>query len=347
MALDADRFDRSLWGIRYIPGVSIHCPVFGRWTATAEWSGHFYGSGGLDGGGRFMESVRIKSYRLWIRLAAAQFEARFGLQKINFGSAALIRPLMWFDRVDARDPLQLTDGVVGLLVRYTFLNNANVWCWGLYGNNGVKGWESIPSTRHDPEFGGRVQVPVPKGEVALSMHHRRMDVPKTFMDFIPSVRMSAPEDRFAVDGKWDVGVGVWGEAVWSRQQLGIPSVSHQRFVNAGMDYTFGIGSGLHVLSEYFAVVISDRAWGPGESISFSALSVDCPLGLLDNLTVLAYADWENRGWYRFFSWQRKYDNWSFYLIGFWNPERFRVVPGPGERNWFAGRGMQLMAVWNH
>ena len=65
-----------------------------------------------------------------------------GLQKINFGSAVLLRPLMWFDSLDPRDPLQLTDGVYAVLLRYYFPNNANLWAWALYGNDSPKGWES-------------------------------------------------------------------------------------------------------------------------------------------------------------------------------------------------------------
>lgn len=34
---------------------------------------------------------------------------------------------MRFDQVDPRDPLKLTDGVRGLLGRYCFLNNADIW----------------------------------------------------------------------------------------------------------------------------------------------------------------------------------------------------------------------------
>ena len=69
-----------------------------------------------------------------MRYSSDQFELRLGLQKINFGSASMLRPLMWFDQMDPRDPLHLTDGVWGLLARYYFLNNANIWLWGLYGN---------------------------------------------------------------------------------------------------------------------------------------------------------------------------------------------------------------------
>ena len=53
----------------------------------------------------------LKPYRLWTRYSSDQFELRLGLQKINFGSASMLRPLMWFDQMDPRDPLHLTDGV--------------------------------------------------------------------------------------------------------------------------------------------------------------------------------------------------------------------------------------------
>ena len=76
----------------------------------------------------------------------------------------LLRPLMWFDRIDPNDPLQLTEGVYGLLLKYTFLNNANIWLWGLYGNDDPKGWEAVPTQRKSAEYGGRLQAPFLSGE---------------------------------------------------------------------------------------------------------------------------------------------------------------------------------------
>ena len=112
---------------------------------------------------------------MWVKFSGDQFELRAGLQKINFGSAQMFRPLMWFDRIDPRDPLQLTDGVYGLLARYYFLNNANIWLWGLYGDDKIKGWELIPSKKNSIEYGGRVQLPLYTGEIAATYHHRTAD----------------------------------------------------------------------------------------------------------------------------------------------------------------------------
>ncbi|MBN2274896.1 MAG: hypothetical protein JXK95_11220, partial [Bacteroidales bacterium] len=112
-------------GGRYIPQLnySIQLPKKGKidFEASANINGmagfHPFDTGNTDG--------KIKPYRLWARYSTRQFELRLGLQKINFGSASMLRPLMWFDKLDPRDPLQLTDGVWGLLARYYFLNNAN------------------------------------------------------------------------------------------------------------------------------------------------------------------------------------------------------------------------------
>ena len=42
-------------------------------------------------------------------------------QKMNFGSAIILRCLTWFNSIDPRDPLQATDGKTGPLLRYYFL----------------------------------------------------------------------------------------------------------------------------------------------------------------------------------------------------------------------------------
>ena len=88
-----------------------------------------------------------------------------GLQKINFGSATMLRPLMWFDQVDPRDPLQLTDGVWGVLGRYYFLNNANIWLWGLYGNKNPGDTANLLVQRGDNLVSVPIALVVPSFDV--------------------------------------------------------------------------------------------------------------------------------------------------------------------------------------
>ncbi|MCK5168244.1 MAG: hypothetical protein KAQ75_00080 [Bacteroidales bacterium] len=117
-------------GLRYIPDLKSSSKLGDNIILKTNLSFNAYASSLLYGLDSIETDFKIKPYRLQLGFSGNQFDARLGLQKINFGSAALLRPLMWFDKIDPRDPLQLTDGVYGVLGRYYFLNNANIWLWG-------------------------------------------------------------------------------------------------------------------------------------------------------------------------------------------------------------------------
>jgi len=342
-----DQSSMTQGGLRYIPGLSIGKEIKKKYTLDAEFSANIYASGLSHSFNDVETEGRIKPYRMWLRFSIPQFEARLGLQKINFGSATLLRPLMWFDRMDPRDPLQLTDGVYGFLVRYYFLNNTNVWLWGLYGNSKTKGWEMIPSDDRTMEYGGRIQWPLFTGEMAFTVHHRRMNLEKGILEHIPLGKGTAPENRFGVDGKWDVGVGVWFEGTLIQQDAEAIPFPYIRSVNIGADYTFGLRNGLHFLAEHFFIQAATKPFGSGEGYTFSAVSLNYPFGLLDNATAMLYYDWKSHDWYRFMSWQRMYDRWSIYTIAFWNPDYFQIYQNVTGTNIFAGKGFQCMIVINH
>jgi hypothetical protein len=289
----------------------------------------------------------LKAYRLWLRFSTSQFEIRAGLQKINFGSANLLRALMWFDSIDPRDPLQLTDGVYAILTRYYFLNNANIWFWILYGNDRTRGWEVFVSDQKKPEFGGRLQVPLFSGEMAFTYHHRDIDAGKSLAAPYLFTDLRVPENRIAIDGKWDVEAGVWMEAVLIYRDLPYKDFNYQQQTNLGIDYTFDLGNGLHAIAEHFNLRFSDKAFGDGEGISMTAFSLDYPLGLLDDFTAMVYYEWDQKNWYRFLRWQRTYDNWIFYLMAFWNPEQYQLYQLTNQENLYAGKGLQLLVVFNH
>jgi hypothetical protein len=284
---------------------------------------------------------------MWLRYSLSQFEARIGLQKINFGSATLLRPLMWFDSMDPRDPLQLTDGVYALLLRYYFVNNTNIWLWGLYGNEKTKGWEAIPTQEDSLEYGGRLQVPLFTGELAMSYHHRRADMEKATMIPLPPGSAIVPEDRYALDGKWDIGIGLWIEGTLTHQKHDLIAEPWQRIVNIGLDYTFDIGNGLYILGEHFNLARNQEAFGSGSDTDFTAVLFRYPIGLLDDITGIFYYDWENEDWYRFFSWQRTYDKWRFNIIAFWNPADFQIYPTPPGNNPFVGKGIQVTIIFQY
>jgi hypothetical protein len=329
-------------GLRYIPSLSIVLPPY----LDAEVSVDAFASSlARSPDSTCTTDARAKPYRAWARLSTARFEARIGLQKINFGSATLLRPLQWFDRVDPRDPLALTDGVYGLLARYYFQNNTNVWVWGLLGNSSPKGWEAIGSERWSPEPGARLQLPVPRGEVAATYHHRAFRSELAYMPPGPRETLSATENRLGIDGKWDIGVGLLFEGVLSRQTSDLRPDFWQRMATVGLDYTLGIGSGLGVTAEHMFAGGADEPFGRGTDAQFSALAVSLPFGLLDNLRAIVYFDWTNRDLYSFLGWQRTTDNWVFSLSVFANPDLPTATTRPGAG--VAGKGLRFDVVFNH
>lgn len=341
------RSSHPILGLRYIPTFSLKKSLSGDTALDIELSAHAFGTGEIKDAAEIQISGDVKPYRMWLRFSSSRFEARIGLQKVNFGSAALFRPLMWFDRIDPNDPLQLTDGVYGLLLRYYFLNNANIWLWGLYGNDEVKGWETIPSHKKSPEYGGRIQVPFLSGEIAWTYHHRRLDAGRAPLLTSWPGESSVPENRIAIDGKWDAGIGFWVEGVLIHQDFAYFPLKYQRMLNIGFDTTVSLGNGLHFLAEHFHFETSEKTFGSGERMRFSSFNLSYPLGLLDQLRGMIYHNWENGDWHRFLSWQRTYDRWSIFLIGFWNPDSYRLYNMTSGKNLFSGRGIQIMVVFNH
>lgn len=331
-------------GIRYVPALAFG----GKEGFGAELSGNCWVEAGTDSNELDSFGFYIKPYRAWVRYARPRFDARLGLQKISFGSATLLRPLMWFDRIDPHDPLQLTDGVYGLLGRYFLQNNTNFWAWGLLSNSVPKGLEAFPSQKWSPEFGGRVQVPVPRGELALTGHYRRFDL----SSMIPDASDMNRELRFGLDGKWDLGIGLWFEAVadhlWSGPAVSmLPFSLWQKSATLGADYTFGLGNGLSLLGEHMILSPADPILLPNQTVQFSAVSLSYPLGLVDNLRALVYYDWSNKGLYRYLSWQRTLDNWIFNVAAFWNPNHPDGLAGTSVVSSAAGKGLMLMIVFNH
>jgi hypothetical protein len=331
-------------GLRYIPELSFTLPA-GSYTFEGEFSANLWASGIYSGDSIDLDE-QISPYRMWLKFSGDQFELRAGLQKINFGSAQMFRPLMWFDRIDPRDPLQLTDGVYGLLARYYFLNNANIWLWGLYGDDKIKGWEFIPSKKNSIEYGGRVQLPLYTGEIAASYHHRTVDPGPVLPDSI-TLGETVPENRLALDAKMDLAVGFWAEVALTHQDFGFSDLDYKSLLNAGLDYTFGFGNGLNVMTEAFGYLQGKQPFSSEEQLWFGLLSATYPINIIHNLSAMFFYDFSNSNFYRFINWTIAYDRWSFYIMGFWNPETYTLYNVDPRTSLYGGWGFQLMAVFSH
>lgn len=332
-------------GLRYIPQFNAEIPL-GSLKLEAEASVNAWGTATLFYADTTQYDASLTPYRIWLKLSGNQFEVRAGLQKINFGSASMLRPLMWFDRIDPRDPLHLTDGVYGLLGRYYFLNNANIWLWGLYGNNELKGLEQIPTKENSIEYGGRVQLPVYTGEAGLTFHHRSND-PDQVLPAAMQTGDSYPENRYAFDAKFDLGVGAWVEGTLTAQDISSVAYDNTTILNAGLDYTFGLGSGLHVMGETIWFMTGEEPFSREQEIMFGGLSLNYNIGLIHALSGIVFYDFSNHSLYRFINWSVTFDRWTFYTMGFWNPTDYRLFNLQQDAGLFSGAGFQLMAVFNY
>jgi hypothetical protein len=333
-------------GVRLLPTLSIGKKLKNNLKFDSELSFDSYLDYHFTGSGNDACDSKIKPYRLWVRLSTERFELRAGLQKINFGSASMLRPLMWFDHIDPRDPLQLTDGVYGLLGRYYFQNNSNAWLWVLWGNDKTKGWETVPTAKKDPEFGGRMQVPVAKGELAVSYHHRTANLEGVLYPAFIHGSAVYPEDKIGLDGKWDIGPGVWVEYSLTH---GKPDSAYfqpwTKLFTLGIDYTFGLGNGVYAASEFFRYSSAGEIFNAGIYQTFSSLTLNYPVGI-NKIGSIIYYNWTDKSWYRFINLQRQSDNWTYYLFLFWNPEKFAIYNNISGNNMFSGKGIQFMAVFN-
>ncbi len=341
-----NRNEYSWWnGGRYIPQLNFQVPVSDNRLIDFEVSGNFYGNVGIENVNSYTSSGDIKPYRLWARYSDQQFEIRAGLQKINFGSASILRPLMWFDQMDPRDPLQLTDGVWGVLGRYYTLNNTTFWGWILYGNDKPKGWEQAGSNKKIPEAGGRIQIPAGTGEAAVSYHYRVAD--SRSMPEASHRYDKIPEHRIGFDARFDNVIGYWVEATWKTMGKDMGIMTNQELLNLGVDYTFGIGNGLFVTFEQLVGAFDERPFELNEPITFSLLNASYPVGLFDNISYILYYDWRNHSVYNFINWQRQFNKLTLHLMGYWNPSDYQIPTITTSEMLFAGTGIQIMLVFNH
>jgi hypothetical protein len=324
-------------GILYIPQARLAHDLDEASTVDAELSVNSFA---ITGSGPYEDEIDLELYRATLRYATAQTETRAGLQKISFGPAQLLRPLRWFDSLNPADPLQLTEGVYAMRFRYTALNNANAWLWGLYGNDDPKGYEILPTASGTVEVGGRFQYPIFSGEMAATLHTRTVDGSQ---EKTPDFR----ENRFALDGRWDTVIGLWFESTFEEQRAAHLRFDWTKRITGGIDYTFDMGNGLYVLFEHMVITLSDRPFGWDEDMHVSAFSMNYPVGVMDTLTAIGYYSWDHKEYYQYLNWKRMYDSLTLSVSLFYYPEEVVNDTGFLQYTPVQGRGGQVMLIFNH
>jgi hypothetical protein len=290
--------------------------------------------------GENTDTAYVDLYRLKLRYATPRTETRLGLQQINFGPAYLLRSLRWFDRLDPRDPLGTTDGVYALNFKYVAPNNASLWLWGLYGNDETKGSEILPGREHEPEVGGRLEVPALTGEGAFTFHHRKVDGPEPLIE-------DFTEYRFALDGRWDIVIGAWFETVLIHQQSHDLPYQWRQLATLGSDYTFPIGNGLHTLLEHMAVASSAEAFGSDEDSHISGLSLSYPFGYADRISAIPFYYWEDREYSFYAAWEHFWDRLMLNVSISRYPDSGNGMGVPGSAIPGGGYAGRVLLIYNH
>jgi hypothetical protein len=173
----------------------------------------------------------------------------------------------------------------------------------------------VPSDGGVPEFGGRVQVPVGRGEIAFTFHRRKTDLSgiggSSVISEIGVGSELGPEseNRYGLDMRFDYEIGFWLEAVWINRRWTTNTILNQsvanpffesllpvnqRMVTVGADYTFGLENGLGVAVEHM--------WADGANIS--ALNVNYPVNMENSLSWMCYSVWGGGGVYNLVRWKR-------------------------------------------
>jgi len=332
----------SIFTLRYIPDITLQAALSPDKSWDINISANLFSTFQTHVDGATTHEADL--YRLNTSYQTLQGDIRLGLQKVNFGPALLLRPLRWFDQVSPIDPLKLTDGVKGIRYRYVFLNNANIWFWILYDNSSLKGYEQGLTDDHTPELGGRYQFPLSRGELGLSYHQRKTLTMGYSGD---DLGYDLIERRVAIDGKWDIGAGVWFEYVQVDQ--GASSQSNQNWISMltmGTDYTFLYGNGLHTLLEHMISTATDRAMRWYNPVQTSALQLSYPMTILDSFSFITLYSWERQQAFHYARWNRSYDNFAINLSAF--------LTSSGEQQasdllptGTLGDGIQLTVVYYH
>jgi hypothetical protein len=270
-----------------------HQESLGVYSAQAGYSMHAYALNTWEA--KRSLQMDAETYRWWLSLQNPQSELRIGLQQINFGVAQVLRPLKWFDTLQAQDPYQLSRGVDALLFRHYWLNNANLWLWGLPGSGDLKGIEFLPGKEDSAEYGGRIQYPLAIGEGAISAHYRKLEV--------------GEEYRVGFDLRYDGTIGAWLETAGSHfSKSGIFLPAYTASATLGLDYVWAYGNGLALTLENMINVSAEASLGTAKRQNLSTAALfSYPLGLLDSVSLLAYADWDGGDWALNAAWRRMYD----------------------------------------
>lgn len=97
------------------------------------------------------------------------------------------------------------------------------------------------------------------------------------------------------------------------------------------------------------VKLKPKAFIDDMQTKFSAIMVNYPIGVFDNITLITEYDWEGGRQFNYVKYSRIYDNYDFNLIIAFNPERDEFSDEELEFSGLTqfGNNIQLIIIYNH
>ena len=131
-------------------------------------------------------------------------------------------------------------------------------------------------------------MPAGPGQIAVSTNFRKAQV-RNWVSNLWNDYTLMNESRIGLDGKWDLGIGLWFESSVTKldaNTYSLPTV--QDSWNLGADYTFGVGNGLGMTLEYFRYHTGNEFLVNGAAVNVIGSLFTYPVGILDNVSAMVF-----------------------------------------------------------
>ncbi len=147
--------------------------------------------------------------------------------------------------------------------------------------------------------------------------------------------------RFGLDGKWDLGPGMWYELSMSGTTNYHGAMSHLALLTLGADYTFGWGNGLNVMVEHMLIAAGSRLRSLPDKAALTAISTSYATDFFNQFRIIGYFVWKNEQPYTFLQYECALSKGKLQLMVWANPEN-PVLPGREDLKLFGGKGAQIL-----
>jgi hypothetical protein len=203
-----------------------------KWALDYEIETEASHSDGPSEQSEFSPETDVDIYRAWLRVSNNFLQFRGGRQEILFGVGAIFQPLGLFDTRDVSGVIPEAHGVNSLRATW-FLSDVSLFETWL-----------VPAKKGSALISGmRGEALLGKVEAGIVFQYH----PKSDLDGFSGYNQEVIQMGYHLKGEYEVGF-------WNESRLDVemePSSPLQFDTVLGIDYTFEIGEGLHVLAEYF------------------------------------------------------------------------------------------------